>query len=104
MTKYKAVPTVVDGIRFDSKAEARRWSDLKNMERAGTIELLERQPKYPLVVSGLKIATYKADFAYTDRRTGEHIVEDVKGFLTPVYRLKKKLVKALYGVEIREVK
>lgn len=74
------------------------------LQRAGHIELLERQVKYPLVVSGLKVGTYIADAAYFDKQTGEHIVEDVKGFLTPVYRLKKKLVKALYGVEIREVK
>ncbi len=104
MNKYRNVHTIVDGIRFDSKREAARWQELKLLERAGEIELLERQVKYPLVVSGLKVGTYICDAAYFDKRTGEHVVEDTKGVLTPTYRLKKKLVKALYGVEIREVK
>ena len=99
--KYGAQPTEVDGIRFASKAEARRYRELKLMWAAGEISYLELQPDYPLIVNGVKIGTYVADFTYeTDHGT---VVEDVKGVKTPVYRLKKKLVKALYGIEIQEV-
>lgn len=104
MSKYRAVKTIVDGIRFDSKREAARWQELKLLERAGHIELLERQVKYPLVVCGVKIGTYIADAAYFDKQTGEHVTEDTKGFKTRDYIIKKKLMKALYGIEIREVK
>lgn len=99
-SKYSSIPTEVDGHRFASRKEARRYSELKLMEQGGIIEGLELQPKFPLVVNGEKIGTYIGDFRY--RVDGEDRVEDVKGVLTPVYRLKKKLVRALYGVVIVE--
>lgn len=101
--KYKAVPTHVDGIRFASKAEAQRYSELKILEKAGTLSALRLQPRYELVVSGVKIGTYVGDFCYWDGHESCTVVEDVKGVRTPVYQLKKKLMKALYGIEIREV-
>jgi len=107
-SKYGAVPTVVDNIRFASKAEARRYAELLLLQKAGEIEALELQPKFPLLVNGVKVATYIGDFRYfaLDRHSPPfEIIEDVKGGpTTPVYRLKKKLVLALHGVEITEVR
>jgi len=98
--KYNAKKTVVDGITFDSKKEARRYSELKLLEKCGEIHSLELQPRFDLIVNGAKCGYYKADFRYTEK--SKEIVEDCKGFKTPVYRLKKKLVKAIYGVDILE--
>ena len=93
--------TVVDGIAFDSAAEARRYQELRLLERAGEISGLELQPRYPLEVNEQLVTTYFADFRYLDH--GIEVVEDVKGWRTPVYRLKKKFMKAVYGIEVREV-
>tara|TARA_X000000950_G_scaffold109469_1_gene137956 strand:+ start:463 stop:798 length:336 start_codon:yes stop_codon:yes gene_type:complete len=111
MTKYRAIKTVVDGITFDSKKEAKRYSELKMMEKAGIIATLRLQPEFKCMVKGKKVCTYKADFEYLmvdeegpDGQIGYYIVEDVKGFKTPVYRLKKKLVEACYpGTVIKEI-
>lgn len=104
--KYRNEPVEVDGIRFDSKAEARRYGELKLQERNGWIRDLELQPVYPIVVNGHRVATYKADFKYFDCQGFETVVEDVKSPATrrnPTYRLKTKLVLALYGVHVTEV-
>ena len=100
MSKYNAVKTVVDGIKFDSKKEARRYSQLKLMEKSGAISDLSLQPRFDLIVNGKKCGFYKADFKYVEN--GKEVIEDVKGMLTPVYRLKKKLVKAIYNIDIFE--
>lgn len=100
--KYRNIPTVVDGIRFASKREAKRYSELKLMEKAGEILGLECQPRFKLIVNSRPIATYVADFTYRFRN-GLTIVEDVKGVKTAVYSLKKKLMLAIYGIAIREV-
>lgn len=102
-SKYRSKRTTVDGITFASKAEARRYGELKLLERAGKIQGLELQPRFDLVVMGRKVARYVADFAYTERATGKPVLEDVKGMKTPVYRLKAKLMQALYGITISEV-
>lgn len=100
--KYRAQRTVVDGINFASKAEAKRYLELRAMEQAGLIYHLELQPKFPVIINGIKVCTYIADFAYFTK--SERITEDVKGMLTPVYRIKKKLVEALYpGMTITEI-
>lgn len=93
----------VDGHHFASKAEARRYGALRLLERAGVISGLTLQPEYKIVHHGELLTTYRADFAYVS--DGVRIVEDVKSpaTKTPVYRLKKKLVKAFLGVEIVEV-
>jgi len=118
-SKYNAVKTVVDGITFDSKAEARRYGELRFLEKAGEIWDLTIQPVFPLrvvsttgTVSGAAkalagtckdvIGKYYGDFQYHDR-TGR-VVEDVKGFKTPLYRWKKKHVEAQYGIQIREIR
>lgn len=111
MTKYRAIRTMVDGIYFDSKREANRYSELKMMEKAGIIASLKLQPEFKCMVNGKKVCTYKADFEYLmvddigpQGQIGYYIVEDVKGFKTPVYRLKKKLVEACYpGTVIKEI-
>jgi hypothetical protein len=104
VSKYRAQPVEIDGIRFASKAEGRRYSQLRLLESAREIKDLELQPSYPIEINGVKVCTYKADFRYFDRLTGKHVVEDVKGFLTPVFRLKKKLLKAAYGIDVLEVR
>lgn len=90
-------------MTFDSKREASHYGDLLLRERIGEIEALELQPRYPVVVAGKKICVYVADFRYLDRLTGATVVEDVKGVRTAIYRIKKKLVEALYDVEIVEI-
>lgn len=102
--KYGNEPTLIDGLRFDSKREARRYQELRLMAQAGVITELCAEKKalrYPCVVHGQLICTYVADFRY--REQGAIIVEDAKGHRTPLYVLKRKLVAALYGIEIREV-
>lgn len=71
------------------------------MEGAGLISGLRRQVSFVLRVNDVLVCRYRPDFVYVegDRR----IVEDVKGILTPVYRLKKKLMLAVHGIEVREV-
>lgn len=101
--KFGARRTEVDGFWFSSKLEANRYLQLSMMEKAGEIKHLSLQPKFPLVVNGDKIAVYIADFEYIDCRTGAKVVEDTKGFRTREYKLKKKLVRALYSIEIQEV-
>jgi len=99
--KYGNKKTVVDNIVFDSMKEAARYGELKLLEKAGKIDLLELQPKFRLEVNGEKICTYIADFQYDD--DGHTVVEDVKGVKTAIYRLKKKLVKAIFGIDIQEI-
>jgi len=102
-SKYNATKTTVDGIVFDSAKEARRYGELKLLENAGKIECLVLQPEYPLEAKrGGEVGKYRADFAYYSPSHG-FIVEDVKGFKTPLYRWKKKHVEAQYGIQIREV-
>jgi hypothetical protein len=104
-SKYRNRRTLYQGVRFDSQKEANRYQELLWMEQAKLIRKIELQPRYDLVVNGHKLGFYKADFRYEEMATSSVIVEDVKSpaTKTAVYRLKKKLVKALYGVEIIEV-
>lgn len=101
MTKYGAKTIVIDGIRFASLKEARRWGDLKLLEKAGQIRRLQLQVPFEIAINGKKCFSYIADFVYFDGEA--RVVEDVKGFRTPVYRLKKKCVEAAYNIQIREV-
>ena len=111
MTKYRAIKTEVDGIMFDSKKEAKRYVELKEKLDAGIIADLRLQPKFDCIINGKKVCTYKADFEYLlldeigpQGQISHYVVEDVKGFKTPTYRLKKKLVEALYpGTVINEI-
>lgn len=101
-SKYRNMRTVVDGISFMSKREATRYGELKLRERAGKILQLTLQPRFPLFVDGIKVTTYVGDFSYL-LPNGRLIVEDSKGCVTPVYRIKRALMKACLGIEIVEV-
>jgi hypothetical protein len=109
MNKYRNVKTRVGDKVFDSRKEAARYILLRDMEKQGKIMKLLMQVKYPVVVSDVKICTYIADFRYVEiNPTGKNrlVVEDVKSEITrknPVYRIKKKLVEALYSIVITEV-
>lgn len=100
------IPTVVDGIRFDSKAEAKRYGELKLLERAGAIKDLRVHPTYKLAAR----ITYEGDFEYQvavpDGFASLHtICEDVKGVETQVFKVKAKLFREKYpDIELRIVK
>lgn len=99
-TKYHNVKTQLDGYTFASKAEARRYSELKLLKAAGEIISLGVQPSF-VVAAGIR---YVADFICTDR-TGKVWIEDVKGFETQAFQLKKKLFEAAYpSIELRIIK
>ena len=106
--KFGAITTHVDGIRFDSRKEARRYRELRLLERAGEISQLELQPKFPLWATEQDekpFAYYIADFRYLDKRSGRLTVEDVKSRATrtAVYRLKKQLMQKQHGIVVIEV-
>lgn len=102
--KFGAKKTVLDGITFASRAEAQRYTHLKLLERIGEISELELQPSFDLVVNGHKVCRYIADFRYRVIATGEIVVEDVKSSptRTPEYRIKRKLMAAVHGIEVLE--
>lgn len=101
--KYGNTRVTVDNITFASKREAARYGELKLLERAGLIQGLQIQPKFPIAIYGQKICTYIADFSYLPK-DGDLIIEDVKGVVTDVFALKRKLVRACYGKEITLVR
>ena len=94
--KFGNVATVVDGIRFDSKAEAKRYGELRILERAGEITGLTCQPKFEIVVLGKKVATYRGDFQYRDAAAHRTVIEDVKGVQTEAFKIKWALLQTLY--------
>lgn len=110
-SKYGAKKTQVDGITFDSRAEAARFVELKALERAGQIVNLELQPTYELAPSvkyrgaarAKPALRYQADFRYVDH-LGNTIVEDVKGFATEAFQIKRHLMLSKFGIEVVVVK
>lgn len=98
--KYRNQPTVQNGVRFASKAEAKRDAELLLLARAGQIFALRRQPRYPLVVNGVKVCTYVGDWEYVEKEQPggptQTICEDRKGVLTPAFKIKWALAKALH--------
>lgn len=115
--KYGNKKIQIDGITFDSRKEAQRYSELKLMQRAGLISGLELQKEFVLIPAQFetvitkagktkqvcieRAVKYKADFAYM--QNGEQIVEDTKGFKTKDYIIKRKLMLWVYGIKIVEV-
>lgn len=114
-SKYHAKKVKIDGITFDSMKEARRWYELRLMEKSGAVEDLRRQVKYVLIPSQYEHSdqtgrkkgkllerecSYIADFVYT--QNGKQIVEDTKGFRTAEYKIKRKLMLYVYGIRIYE--
>ena len=107
-SKFGNKKVVVDGIRFDSKREARRYLDLRAMEIAGQIQNLQLQVKYTLIpsqrIDGKVVereVSYVADFVYD--QNGTTVVEDSKGHRTKDYILKRKMMLHFHGIQIREV-
>lgn len=102
--KYSNVRAQADGITFASAKEAKRYGELKLLLHAGRIRDLERQQTFTLIVNGEKVCSYRADFVYQEFAKGawSRVVEDVKGQPTAVYKLKKKLMRACLGIDIRE--
>lgn len=101
--KYRAKAVVIDGIRFASLKEGTRYNQLKTLLKAGQITDLEIHPMFEIRIKDIKICRYYADFMYKEKGSTDLIVEDVKGVKTPVYKLKKKMVEAEYGITIVEV-
>lgn len=89
---------------YHSKAEAKRAAELRLLEQAGEISNLREQPKYLLIPKqeGERAVHYLADFEY--RRGGELVVEDVKGFATDAYIIKRKLMLQVHGIRVQEVR
>lgn len=105
MNKFKNIKTEVNGQKFDSKKEARRFGELSLLERAGQIKGLVCQPRFPIIVNGTEVCTYVADFTYVEEGRGT-VIEDVKSPPTrklPLYRLKTKLLKVTRGLEVVEI-
>lgn len=109
MNKYRNKKLHIDGKVFDSQKEYNRYALLLCFEKSGFISGLKRQVKYELIGSHRKAdgtierkVTYIADFVYTTEE-GKVVVEDVKGFRTKEYILKRKLMLDRYGIEIHEV-
>lgn len=122
--KYNAKKVEIDGIKFDSVKESRRFLVLRAMEEAGTISDLKRQVKYVLIPAqreadtvgkrGGKIkgkllereCSYVADFVYKDAQ-GNTIVEDVKGYrgggAYEIFKIKRKLMLYIHGIKINEI-
>lgn len=103
VSKYRSCKTAVDGIVFDSKKESERYSELKLLQSCGQISNLRTQVSYPIVVNGIKVCRYVADFVYEEG--GKEVVEDTKSRFTrtnAVYRLKRQLMLAVHGISILE--
>jgi hypothetical protein len=96
--KFKAIPTISDNIRFSSKKERKRYEELKLMQQAGELLFFLRQVPFHLP-GNIK---YVCDFMGF-WKNGTVTIEDVKGFKTPMYIAKKKVVEAIYPIEIREI-
>lgn len=108
--KYNARKVEVDGHKFDSAREARRYGALRVFERDGLIRDLRLQPSFPLVVNARRIGRMTLDFDYEEKgEDGEwrRVLEDVKSEATrqnTAYRLRLRLLRALYpDLDIREV-
>lgn len=101
--KYRNNKVVVDGIEFDSEKEAARYGVLKLRLKAGDIGMLQLQVPYELNPGGTHSLEYIADFVYIETETGKTIVEDVKGYRTKEYKKKRRLMKKVHKIIIKEI-
>lgn len=97
--KYGNNIVYAQGMRFHSKLERDRFFHLQSLEKEGKINNLRFQVPFKIEVNGHKICKYIADFVYD--LEGCEIVEDAKGVVTTSFRLKQKLMKAIYGIDIK---
>lgn len=111
MTKYRAKAIQIGPEKYRSQREAKRHQHLLLLQRAGKIEGLKREVAFELAPS-VRIAgemrarpavRYFADFVYAELETGRFVVEDAKGMQTPVFRLKKHLMKSVHGIDVKVV-
>ncbi|MBY3073420.1 DUF1064 domain-containing protein [Rhizobium laguerreae] len=103
--KYGNKKVMIDGITFDSKREAAYYSELKIREKAGEVTGVEMQRPFALLgLNGALMATFRADFCFWDNTAGRFRCIDVKGFDTPVGKLKRKMMKGLLGIDVEIVK
>jgi hypothetical protein len=102
LSKYGNNTCEVDGIKFDSEKEAKRYGELKILRKAGVIGLLELQKSYELNPGGTHSLKYIADFVYRIIETGELVVEDCKGMETVVFKKKEKLMKKVHEIIIKK--
>lgn len=110
MNKYNARKITLNGQKFDSQHELDRWCELSLLQRGKVISELRRQVKFELIPKQYengklveRAVSYIADFTYTDRKTGQMVVEDAKGVKTKEYIIKRKLMLKEHGIRIREV-
>jgi len=98
-SKYRNVPTVIDGHRFASKAEAKRYNELKLLQASGQVRWFIRQPRFDLPDGIIYVADFLVVWAADELsfEPGQVSVEDVKGVETDVFRLKRKLFESRYG-------
>lgn len=109
--KYHSKKVECDGILFDSRKEARRYRELKLLEKAGQIRGLRLQVPFELIPAQRdengkvieRAVTYRADFLYTDLETYQTVVEDTKGIKTKDYIIKRKLMLHIHKIRIKEV-
>lgn len=104
MNKYHAVRVPCGDHTHDSRRERDRCFTLTQLERLGEITALERQPRYVFEVNGWRVGSYRPDFAFVTKG-GVKVVEDVKSAptKTEAYRIRRRLMRACYGIEVREV-
>lgn len=102
--KYHNTKTQINGQKFDSQKEARRFVELQMLEKQGLIKDLQCQVKFELIPkqSGERACNYIADFVYKEASSGVTVVEDVKGFKTADYKIKRKLMLYIHGLKITE--
>lgn len=105
-SKYGNEKVVIDGITFDSKVEGKYWTHLRLRERAGEVYGIIRQKPFPIELGGMSICTLRVDFYFFDHTVNRMRAVDIKGGPsdTAVFRLKAKLVKAMYGVDVEIVR
>ena len=99
-SKYSNVKVEVDGIKFDSAREAKRYKELKFLQEQGIISDLKLQVAYQLNEGGTHSLKYIADFVYVS--DGVTIVEDCKGYETATYKKKERLMKKIHGITIKK--
>jgi hypothetical protein len=109
-SKYRAKPCWIQGIRFASQREGKRFLDLRLLERAGEIADLELQPRYELHVLSpigevVTVGKFTGDFRYKRAVDNALVIEDSKSppTRTEAYQLRKRMVEAEYGIRISEV-
>lgn len=103
--KYGAKPTIIDNIRFASRAEARRYQELVLLRMGGVVSELRCHVPYSLTIAGVHVCDYVSDFSYVEN--GAPVVEDVKGVLKGsawrLFKIKKRLMLIVHGIDVRVV-